>query len=181
MARILTARELSTVQMVSIRDAAKEKLLDYAVRESGKARKDFCVRDAMPLTDFGLGTELWDNNATLVAGTWSNDWSKQLPKTKYVAFYGIVNRSTDPQVIGTKFKVGQSGQTTRDVVMHGRMLAEDTPKCFFETIIYKGDEWIYIEHYNGSTSNLNAGDELIELQALVAELYGDMISGPLPY
>jgi len=181
MARIMTARELSTTQIISIRDEVKRKLIAFATRETGKSAKEFCVRDAMAKQDFGLNTEKWDNESTLTAGAWTKDWSKELPKTKFVAFYGFVNHSDNPQVIGTKFKVGANGQTVRDIVMHGRMRAEDVVKCFFNPIIYKGGETIYIEHYNQSSSDLSAGAEELEFLALVAEPYGEVISEPLPY
>jgi hypothetical protein len=175
----MTARELSTTQIISIRDDVKKRLLDFAIKETGKTVNEFVIRDALPKTDFGLGTEEWDNESALTANTWTNDWSIELPKTKFVAFYGFVNNSDNPQVIGTKFKEGATGQTTRDVVMHGRMRAEDVPKCYFEPIIYKGGETVYIEHY--SVSNLSAGDEKLEFLALVAEPYGAVISRKLPY
>jgi len=179
MARIMTARELSTTQIVSIRDDVKARLLAFAIKETGKSASEFVIRDALAKTDFGLGTEEWDNESSLTANTWTEDWSKELPKTKFVAFYGFVNNSDNPQIIGTKFKEGSSGQTTRDVVMHGRMQVEDVPKCYFEPIIYKGGETIYIEHY--SVSSLSAGDEELEFVALVAEPYGEIISRKLPY
>lgn len=181
MARIKVARELSTTQIIAIKDEVKRKLIDFATKETGKSASEFCVRDGMAHQDFGLGTEKWDNESTLTHGAWTKDWSKELPKTKFVAFYGVVNHSDNPQVIGTKFKVGSNGQTTRDVVMYGRMYVEDVPKCFFAPIIYKGGETIYVEHYNQSGSDLSAGDELLELLVLVAEPYGEVISEPLPY
>jgi hypothetical protein len=177
----MTARELSTTQIIAIRDDVKRKLLAFAVQETGKAESDFVVRDAMAYQDFGLGSEKWDNESSLTSVTWTKDWSKELPKTKFVAFYGVVNHSDDPHVIGTKYKVGTNGQTTRDVIMHGRMRAEDVVKCFHEPVLYKGGETIYVEHYNESASALSAGSELIELLALVAEPYGEVISAKLPY
>ena len=181
MARVMTARELSTAQIIAIRDDVKAKLLAFVVKETGKAAKDICIRDAMAYTDFGLGSEKWDNESSLTSVTWTKDWSKELPKTKYVAFYGIVNHTDDMQVIGTKFKVGASGKTVREIVMYGRMKAEEVQKAYFDSVIYKGGETVYIEHYNQSGADIAAGGELIEFLALVAEPYGENISGPLPY
>jgi len=181
MARVMTARELSTAQIVSIRDDVKAKLLAFAVKETGKAAKDICIRDAMAKTDFGLGSEKWDNESSLTSVTWTKDWTKELPKTKYVAFYGIINHTDDMQVIGTKYAVGANGKTVRDIIMYGRMKAEEVQKAYHEAVIYKGGETIYIMHYNQSGSTITAGNELIELLALVAEPYGENISGRLPY
>ena len=181
MARVMTARELSTAQIVAIREEVKRKLVAYAAKETGKRTEEFAVRDAMAKTDFGLGTEKWDNESTLITVAWTKDWSKELPKSKFVAFYGIVEHTDDMQVIGVRYKVGTAGKTTREVVMFGRMKAEDVLKAFHEPVIYKGGEVIYVEYYNQSGANIAAGGELIELLALVAEPWGETISGKLPY
>ena len=181
MARIMTARELSTAQIVAIRDEVKRKLISFAVRETGKSAAEFYVRDGMAGLDFGFGSEKWDNESALAATAWTKDWSKELPKTKFAAFYGFVNHTADPLVIGTKFKVGATGQTTRDIVMHGRMRAEDVVKCLYEPVIYKGGETIYVEHYSESGASIAAGGELLEFLCLVAEPYGEVVSKALPY
>lgn len=183
MGRVKMARELSTTQIIAVKEEVVRKLLAYAVKETGKKESEFCVRDAMASNDLGLDSEKWDNELAggLTSVTWTKDWSKELPKNKFIAFYGFVNHTEDIQVIGTKFKVGANGQTTREVVMHGRMKMEDSPKCFFEPVIYKGQETIYVEHYNQSGSTIAEGDELLEFLALVAEPWGDMISKPLPH
>lgn len=181
MARIKCARELSTTQLIAIKEDVKKRLLDFAVKETGRKREEFCVRDVLALTDLGLDSEIWDNEASggLTATTWTEDWKKELPKNKFIAFYGFVNHTDDPQVIGTKFKEGGEGATTRDIVMFGRMNMEDNPKCFFEPIIYKGGETIYIEHYSKTT--IVEAAELLEFIALVADPYGEVISKKLPY
>ncbi|MEM2849058.1 MAG: hypothetical protein QXI36_02140, partial [Candidatus Bathyarchaeia archaeon] len=133
-----------------------------------------------PKDDFDFNGVEWQNQTAIAnADTWTKDWSKELPKTKFVAFYGFVNHSDNPKIIGTKFKEGSTGQTTRDVVMHGRMRVEDVPKCFFEPVIYKGGETVYVEHY--AISSLAGGDEELEFLALVCEPYGAVISRKLPY
>lgn len=183
MGRVKMARELSTTQIIAVKEDVRKRLLDYAVKETGKKREEFLVRDIMASNDLGLDSEKWDNELAggLTTVAWTKDWSKELPKNKFVAFYGFVNHTDDPQVIGTKFKVGANGQTTREVVMHGRMNREEIPKCFFEPVLYKGTETIYVEHYNQSGSTITEGSELLEFLALVAEPYGDMISKSLPH
>lgn len=181
MARIRVARELSTTQLIALKEDVKRRLLAYAAKETGKSPDEFVVRDILAGIDLGFGSEKWDNESSLTSVTWTNDWSKELPKTKFVAFYGFINHTDDPLVIGTKFKVGSTGQTVRDIVMHGRMRREDNPKCFFEPVLYKGQETIYVEHYNESGSAITAGSELLEFIALVAEPYGAQISKPLPH
>ena len=178
LARVLMARELSTAQIISMRDNIKQKLLNFAVKESGKNASELLIRDAMPLTDFDFNSEKWCNQTTQVLSTWTRDWSKELPKTKFIAFYGVVNHTDDPTIIGSKFKVGASGQTVRDVVMHGKMRAEEVVKCYFDPILYKGQETIYVEHYTIAAGGVAQYAEEIELLAFVCEPYGAVISAP---
>lgn len=181
MGRTKLVRELSTTQILALKEEVKERLIAYAAKETGKDPSEFCVRDVMALTDLGLDSEIWDNEDSggLTATTWTQDWEKELPKTKFVAFYGFVNHTDDPQVIGTKFKVGADGATVRDIIMHGRMHAEDVAKCFFEPVLYKGTETIYVEHYSKTT--IAEAAELLEFLALVAEPWGANISKKLPH
>lgn len=151
-------------------------MIAFATKETGKAASEFVIRDGMALQDFSFASEKWCNQTAQVAVTWTKDWSKELPKTKFVAFYGIGNNDDDPTIIGTKFKVGTNGQTTRDVVMHGKMMLEEVLKAYFEPILYKGTETIYVEHYTKSASTIAQYAEEIELFCLVAEPYGEVIS-----
>lgn len=176
MARILTARELSTTQIISLRDDVKRKLIDFAVKETGKKIEDFVVRDIMAKQDLGFANEKWCNQTALVTVDWTKDFSKELPKTKFASFYGLVSHADSPYIIGTKYKVGLNGQTTRDVIMHGRMRAEDVVKCYHDAVLYKGTETIFVEHYNENSSNIAQYGEALELLGLVAEPYGEVIS-----
>lgn len=178
MGRVLTARELSTVQLIALRDDVKAKLLAFAVKETGKNAADLVVRDLLPSNDLSFNNEKWCNQTALPSGAWTNDFSKQLPKTKFVAFYGVINHADIPTVLGTKFKLGSTGQTTLDVVMHGRMRAEEVSKALFDPIFYKGEAYIYIEHYQASGSTVAQYAEELELLAFVCEPYGELISGP---
>jgi len=180
-ARVLVARELSTTQLIAMRDDVKAKLLAFAAKETGKPASDFVVRDAMPLTDFGFATEKWCNQlgAGIATATWTKDWTKELPKTKFVAFYGFIDHADSPVLLGAKFKVGANGQTTRDVVMFGRMRVEDVVKCYHEPVLYKGQETIYLELYQASGSTLAQYAEELEMMCLVAEPYGEVISAPV--
>lgn len=178
MGRILTARELSTTQVISIRDDVKRKLLEFAVKETGKDASEFIVRDIMANQDLSFLTEKWCNQTELVTVAWTKDFSKELPKTKFASFYGFISHTDNPYIIGTKYKVGVNGQTTRDVIMHGRMRAEEVVKCYHDAILYKGGETIYVDHYNENSSNITQYAEQLELMGLIAEPYGEVISVP---
>jgi len=176
MGRVLMARELSTSQLISMRDSIKAQLLAYAVKESGKNASEFIVRDALPLTDFGFTTEAWVNQAVQTVSTWTKDWSKELPKSKFVMFYGAINHSDAPTIILAKFAVGANGQTVKDIVDLGRMKAEDVVKCYFEPIMYKGGDTIHVSLYPDTTIAIRT--EPLQWLVFVAEPYGEVISGP---
>lgn len=178
MGRILTARELSTAQIISIRGDVRSQLLAFAVKETGKDPSEFVVRDIMAYQDLSFASEKWCNQTALVTVAWTKDFTKELPKTKFMAFYGLISHTDNPYIIGTKYKVGVNGQTTRDVIMHGRMRAEEVVKCYHDALLYKGGETIYVEHYNENSSNITQYAEALEIMGLVAEPYGEVISAP---
>ena len=180
MARILTARELSTSQLIAVREDVQTKLVNVASRETGRKASDFVIRDSMPLTDFGFATEKWSNQTAQVDGVWTKDWTKTLPKNTFVAFYGFADNANNPLIIGCKFKVGASGSTVRDVAMFSRMRVEEAVKCYIEPVIYKGDETIYIELYQNSGAVLAQYGEELEIFAFVCEPLGAIISGAPP-
>jgi len=172
--------EVSPEQMKAVIDAVKTKLMGYGVKYAKKDAEELCVRALMPATDLGLNTEAWDNESTLTANTWSEDWSHELSEDECVVFIGVANRTDNPQVVGTKFKVGSSGNTTRDVQMYEELYVMDEPRGLFkEPIVYVGKETIYIEHYSKTT--ITAGQELLELIGYIVKPYGNEISAKLPY
>lgn len=176
MARILAARELSTAQLISMRDEVVNKLLRFASTETGKAQSEFIVRDIMPKTDLGFNSEAWLNQTELVDATWTKDFTKELPKNSFVCFYGIVKEAESPAIIGTKFKLGAGGATTIDIVMHTRIAVEDIPKGYFSPILYKGGDTIYVEHYQKTGGNLSQYGEAFELMGFIAEPVGVNVS-----
>lgn len=182
MARIRTASEMSLAEVMSLKSRLAVELKNELAKELKRSPDEIVVRDVMAKQDLGLDSEKWDNELStgLGATAWTKDWSKELPKTKKIGFYGIVNHTDDPQVIGARFKVGAAGGTIRDTVMFGRTKMEEVVKCFFDPIKYKPGETIYMELYNSSGSTIAEGDELIEFLALVAEPYGEVVSTALP-
>lgn len=176
MGRVMVARELSTSQLISMRDDVKAKLLAFAVKETGKNASEFVIRDVLPSTDLGFNSEKWCNQAAHTLSTWAVDFYKELPKTKFVAFYGAVNLSDTPYIILVKFQIGANGQTVKDIISLSRMRAEEAVKCYFEPILYKGAETIYVSMYTDTT--IAQYGEALELLALVAEPYGEVISAP---
>lgn len=175
MGRILVPRELSTTQLISLREEVGKKLIEFAVKETGKNASEFVIRDALPKTDFGFNSEKWCNQTAITGSTYTKDWTKELPKTKFIAFYGVVNLADTPYIVIVNFKVGANGQTVRDVISISRIRAEDSVKGYFNPVLYKGGETIYVELYTEET--IAQYGEALELMALVAEPYGEVISG----
>jgi len=182
MARIRTMSEITEKEVLSLKASLATQLKNELANEIGRKPSEIVVRDVMALTDLGLDSELWDNELAggIPTATWTKDWDKAVPKNKKIAFYGLVNHTDDPTFIGFRFKTGAAGQTSKEVVMCGRMHREDQPKCFFDPVKYKPNEHIYIEVYQASGSTVAEGAELIEYLALIAEPYGEVISSPLP-
>lgn len=176
MARVLVARELSTSQIIALRDDIKARLLAFAMQETGKTATELLVRDAMPYEDFTFNSNKWCNQTAQVNVTWTKDWSKELPKTKFASFYGFLNHADVAYILGTKYKIGSSGQSTKDIVMHGKMRAEEVAKCYHEAVMYKGADTIYVEHYQASGGALAQYGEELELLCFVCEPYGAEIS-----
>jgi len=195
MARIMTARELSTAQIVAIRDEVKRKLIAYAVKETGKSADEFYVRDAMALQDFGLGSEKWDNESTLTTVAWTKDWSKELPKTQFVAFYGVdypVGDATPAawKYMGVSYRLGVNGATTlkqlhlqkcqRTGVTEGATATDveaqiKSARGYHRPVYYKGTDTIYVSLV--ANAAVTALYEKTQLLGLIAEPYGAVISG----
>ena len=167
-------------QYKAVIDAVKAKLMALAAKELQKSPSELVLREVMPLTDLGYTTETWDNENALTAVTWTKDIGHALDNDEFIAFVGVENQTDDPQVIGIKFKVGSGGATTRDIQMIESLYTEDNHKALFkEPIIYKANEYIYIEYY--AKTAVVAGAEKIGLIAFIVKPYGEEISGPLPY
>ena len=182
MARIRTASEMTLPEVLRLKSKLATELKNELAKELKRSPNEIVVRDVMAEQDLGLDSEKWDNELAggLPATAWTKDWSKGLPKTKKIGFYGIVNHTDDPHVIGAQFCVGAAGGTIRDTVMFGRAKMEDVVKCFFDPIKYKPGETIYMKLYNESASTIAEGAELLEFLALVAEPYGEVVSTALP-
>ena len=124
---LIPDNEISKVDLKALRAEIVEKLLDMAVKETGRARSEFVVRDAFPKDDFGFSGCEWENQADIdAADTWESDWTKELPDNKFVCFYGIVYHMLDtlpgaadiegPVIKGVSYRVGATGGTVREQI-----------------------------------------------------------------
>jgi len=187
--------EMSKADLKKLRAEIANNLLDMAARETHRPRNEFIVRDAFPKEDFGFDGCEWENQAAITAAdTWTKDWSKELPKQKFVAFYGLVYHmlKTLPGAavaegypyLGVSYKLGATGATTREQV-HLQQAFRDFiiaggsskfPVAYHKPVYYKGAETIYVSLIANATVTALAED--LELLCMVCEPYGEVISGP---
>ena len=193
---LIPDNEMSKADLKALREEIANNLLDVASRETSRPRSEFVVRDAFPKTDFDFNGCEWQNQTATVADTWTKDWYKELPKQKFVAFYGIIDRSvaTKPGsaaaegygIQGISYRVGANGATTREQVhlqsaqrefylTSGRSRAV---VAYHKPVYYKGAETIYVAHIANATVAQYAAQ--LELLCMVCEPYGEVISGPNP-
>ena len=171
MGKIFPFAELGLEQLRAIEDAVKEKLLEVAMRETGKKREELVIRDILPKTDLGLTNEVWVASIS-TANSWNTWITKELPKNKFIAFYGVAVLSASPITTGVAFKIGATGATTKDIMMYEEIFAEEKPVGYTEEpIIYKGGDYVYIQLYGKST-----GTEYIVLKGMICEPVGETIS-----
>lgn len=180
--------ELTIDDIRALREETKNRLLDLYVKETGKGRETGVVRDIFPKDDFGFNGVEWQNQTLGVENTWTKDWSKELPKTKFVGFYGIdykkaVTTFAAWNIMGVRYAVGSSGASTRKQVHIQNSQRNNitgtgslvSARCYHRPVLYKGTETVYIV-FSPLAAVTQYYDQL-QLIGLLVEPYGAMISG----
>jgi len=181
--------ELTLADIKALRDETKTKLLDLYVKETGKARESAVVRDIFPKDDLSFNGVEWQNQTAIsAADTWTEDWSKELPKTKFIGFYGIDYKkaASTPaawKYMGVRYAVGSSGASTRKQIHIQKALKENitsvgclrSARCFHRPVLYKGTETAYVSLIANTT--ISQYYDQLELLGLCVEPYGAVISG----
>lgn len=180
--------ELTLEDIRALRDRVKATLIAMAAKETGKAATEFVVRDIFPKDDFGFNGVEWQNQTAIgTADTWTKDWSKELPKTQFVGFFGFDQASAVAGIAGfpyegAKYGLGSSGATTLKAVHTQKALkhlltsvgSNKSLRGYHEPVYYKGTDTIYLsliakatttQYYNGVMSI-----------GLICEPYGSVIS-----
>ena len=185
---IIPEDELTLEEIKTFRDSLKTRLLDIAVKETGKLRSELVVRDINPLDDLGFNGIEWQNQTAIgAADTWTKDWSKELSKTKFLGFYGIDYKTCATTVaawkyMGVSYRLGPAGPTTlkqvhlqkcqRNILTGvGTMISA---RGYHEPVIYKGNETAYVSLIANTT--VTQYYEGIQLLGLFCEPYGETIS-----
>ena len=151
--------------------AVEDKLLEVAVRETGKRPEEIVIRDVLPATDLGLSAEKWE--VSYSAAGWTTWINKELDDDQFLVIYGVACADTaTPYTTALRFKVGTTGATTKDVVQIEDAFAEENRvKYLRKPLIYKGGDTVYIEAYG-----TEAGTDRLILKALIAEPKGKTVS-----
>lgn len=134
------------------------------------------VRMAEPDTDLGFA-DTQQITGALVADTETDLVDVDITNTqKIVGFYAINNLSADPSVNRIRFKTGATpGSGIKMSAYMEGLYAASEPKGWLEQpVIYVGERMlIRVEAFQ----TVNAPGERVILEALVAEKFGNVVSG----
>jgi hypothetical protein len=193
---ITPEEDMTVAEIKALREEVKRNLVALAAKETGKAASEFVVRDIFPKDDFGFNGVEWQNQTAIsTADTWTMDWSKELPKTKFVAFYGVnypVGDATPAawKYMGVSYRLGANGATTLKQVhlqkcqrygaTEGATAADveaqiKSARGYHRPVYYKGTDTIYVSLIANTT--VTQYYEKLQLLGLLAEPYGAVISG----
>lgn len=193
---IIPFEDMTVEDIKALREEAKETLLALAMKETGKPAEELVIRDIFPKDDFSFAGVEWQNQLAInAADTWENDWSKELPKTKFVVFFGVHYPISDAtptawKFMGVSYKLGSAGATTlkqvhiqkcqRYGLVEGATAADVEGKIpaargYHRPVYYKGTDYIYISLIANAT--VTQYYEKIQLLGLICEPYGATISG----
>jgi len=170
MSRIIPALQLTPDKIMSVEKSIEQELKAFAAKETGKGVDEFVVRAALPSTDFSLTNEEWVTGA-LGANAWTKYFDQKLPDDKFVAFYKYANEELASDILHLKFKLGSAGATTKDIIGVQELLPEEKLVGFYDAIMYKGGDHVYIEVYSRGV-----GAEHAVLGCMVVEPKGGEIS-----
>jgi hypothetical protein len=134
------------------------------------------VRDILPETDLGLGSEEWDNDTELVSGIWTEDWHHQLDDDQGLVFYGVHVHDDDFDILFARLKLGATGATVKDLVSVQAIAngLEHHNKGYFNPVYFEPGETPFVDYYARGT--VAAAACHIELIGLFCEPRGEQIS-----
>lgn len=160
-----------------------------AASEAGIGRPNqLVVREAFPFTDFGNNALGWlleqYTNPVIAAAGWGSPFSAgalpgfvpQLQRTKVAVFYKFAVTNALPLVSGVRFRVGNTGATTKaSFFIQLPTEAKLEPDIYFsEPVVYLPEDWIYIETYY--TAAAGVGSQTIPFGCFIVERIGATVS-----
>jgi hypothetical protein len=185
---IVPEDDMTIEDIKALREEVASKLLALAVKHTGKPASEFVVRDILPKDDFGFNGVEWQNQTAIsTANLWTKDWSKELPKDVFVAFFGVDYKMGATGIAGWKYcgvgyRIGATGNTTlkqvhlqkcqRTLATTAGMLK--SARGYHRPVYYKGTQTINIQLMAKAT--VTAYYEQIMLLGLLCEPLGSQIS-----
>ena len=173
MQSFILARERDASKITQYAELLGKMLAKRIVDEGiATANAEIVLREGLPLTDYGLATEIWVTPAQ-VNGAWTTYVNAALGQRRYSAHYGISNLSANPGISAVRYQVGANGANTMAVIPCEAMYAELVISAYFTPpVFYKPGEQVFIQTYGNF-----AQTERFVLRSLVAEPSGN-VSAP---
>lgn len=179
----LTLTDIKAFKMQAIEAGIK------AAMDAGIGRREnLVVREAFPFTDFGNNALGWAleyyTNPVIAAAGWGSPFSTgalpafvpQLQRTKVAVFYKFAVTNATPLVAGVRFRVGNTGATTKaSFMIQLPTEAKLEPDVYFsEPVVYLPEDWIYIEEYYIAAAA--AGSQTAPFGCFIVERVGSTVS-----
>ncbi len=182
--KVVPKSEMTPSNILTFEEKIRTALVKMALEKGlAESEADLVVRDCLPVVDLGgaagfalSGTNAWTNQvAHPAAGAWVQDVSSKLAgafQNRCIAFYKVINRTANPNIIATRFDLGTVGVLA--VLQLEELYVEQEQVGFFGPIFYTDGEIVRWEHYVDAAVLVNA--EQIGFPAMVCEPYGEQIS-----
>jgi len=161
MSYVIPTKELTLTDRKAFIAGAIEAGIVTAMAAGIGNRANLVARDAYPFADFGAGavgwTTEWYRGPVIAAIGWGSPFNAgalpanvpQLARTKVAVFYKFQDSSANPLISAVRFRVGNTGATTKasfflQMATQGNL----EPDVYFtEPVVYEPEDWVYIETY----------------------------------
>jgi len=171
-AQAISIQLVPLADVVKVRDALATTLVDALARRLNIPTEQVKLRNILPKTDLDLTYENWANKVALAAQAWTNYVDVTVHEQRFIGFYGAINLTPDPGVVGIRFNLG--AVKVIDVWQFEEAYGyRQIPSVIsFEPIIYAPRQACRIEVYNRKGTAIAVGQERLVLLGYTAEPVG---------
>lgn len=167
---LATSAEFAAVNR--IREQAADLLALRASEALSIPIEQIVIRDILPETDLGLSNEVW-LTAALTANDYAGYIDQQLPTTKMLAIFSLVDITPNPIVTGARFQSG-SARTLAEVQFEAAYGFSQSPEALIRpTLIWAPNETVNIDLYATAVTV-----QTVILNGFIAEAAGIQVSPP---
>jgi hypothetical protein len=188
MSYAVPTNELTLTDIKQFKTQAIEAGIKAAMDSGIGQRNNLVVREAFPNQDFGNNALGWltENyvNPVIAALGWGSPFSAgavpafvpQLQRTKVAVFYKFANTNATPLVTGIRFRVGNTGASTKaSFMIQLNTESKLEPDVYFsEPVVYLPEDFVYIEAYYSAACA--AGSQTIPFGCFIVERIGSTVS-----